>query len=344
MTMDSSRFKILAGVGSLFVIALMGYWISGWGTITLNVDKVPLSKVLKSIERQGNIKIVTNADPATPVSLNVRRAPVFDVLDTLAIRLDGSAQLAYVAAPDHNAITNVFAAFQSGANPGGWSVFSAGFGGRSMDPEGITPDPRLIKWKVTSEGGSSLQTLFEQGAQKTGILFATPEGWNPTVSKLPKEGQTGAVASALTKAAKGQIEEVFLLTVRPPQTEEPTAEEGRWRAPPTVFSSARRGQERNPEWMAERAAAQIATLPADQQADAQKRFDEMQALWKGMRDLSPEDRRKKIEELMNNPEIQARMEEYRAARDAKRTPEQREQRMKKYIERKERMKNTPAAS
>jgi len=342
--MNSSRFKILAGVGGLFAIVLLGYWISGWGTITLHADKVPLSKVIKSIERQGNVKIVTNADPTTPVSLEVRRAPVFDVIDTLAIRLDGNAQLAYVAAPERNQITNVLAAFRSGANPGGWSIFSAGFGGRSMDPEGITPDPREMEWKVTAGGDSNLQSLFEQGAQKTGALFATPESWNPTVAKLPKEGKTGSVASSLAKAAQGQIEEIFLITVRPPRTEEPTAEEGPRRAPPTVFSSSRRGQEGNPEWIAERVAAQIATLPAGQQADAQKRFDEIQAFWKELRDLSPEDRQAKIEEVRNNPEIQARMEEYRAARDAKRTPEQREKRMKKYIERKKQMKNAPAAS
>jgi len=257
--MNSSRFKILAGVGGLFAIVLLGYWISGWGTITLHADKVPLSKVIKSIERQGNVKIVTNADPTTPVSLEVRRAPVFDVIDTLAIRLDGNAQLAYVAAPDRNQITNVLAAFRSSANPGGWSIFSAGFGGRSMDPEGITPDPREMEWKVTAGGDSNLQSLFEQGAQKTGALFATPESWNPTVAKLPKEGKTGSVASSLAKAAQGQIEEIFLITVRPPRTEEPTAEEGPRRAPPTVFSSSRRGQEGNPEWIAERVAAQMAT-------------------------------------------------------------------------------------
>lgn len=344
--MNSSRLKILVSAGGLLALALVGYWISGWGTITLHADKVPLAKVLKSIERQGGVTIVTNADLATPVTLEVRRAPVFDVIDTLAVRLDGNAQLAYVAAPDRNQIASVFAAFRSGTNPGGWTVFSAGFGGRSIDPEGITPDPREIVWKVSAEGNANLQSLFEQGAQKTGTLFATPESWNPTVAKWPKEGKIGVVASSLAKATKGQIEEVFLITVRPPQTEEPTASEGRVRTPPTVFSSSRRGQgqERNPEWMAERVAAQIATLPADQQPEARKRFDEMQALWKGIRDLSPEDRRAKMEEIMNDPEMQARMEEYRAARDAKRTPEQREQRMKKYLERKERMKNAPAAS
>lgn len=359
--MDISRVKILAGVGGLLALVFLGYWISGWGTITLHVKQVPLSKVLKSIERQGNVQIVTNADPSTPVTLDVRRAPVFDVIDTLAVRLEGRAQLAYVAAADRAQIANVITAFREGTNPGGWAVFSASFGGGMLNPESAVPDPREIQWKVTAEGTPNLQSLFDQGAQKTDALFALPESWNPPVAKLPREGKVGSVATALAKAGKGQIEELFLLTVRPPRAETSTAEENptdenasgqnrsganRGRGPATVFSSSNRGnrQNRNPEWMVERTMAQIALLPPEKQTQARSDFQRMQEVWKEIRQLPPEERRAKIQELMLDPAVQERMESYRNARDSKLTPEQREERMRRYLERKQQMKNAAGRS
>ena len=51
-----------------------------------------------------------------------------------------------------------------------------------------------------------------------------------------------------------------------------------------------------------------------------------------------------MEERMNNPEVQARMEERAATRAARSTPQQREQRYKRYIERKQGAKAAPAKS
>ncbi len=339
--MIANRNTVLGVVVGVLGGVLLWHWISGWGTVTLNATNVPLAKVIKSIERQGRVKIITNADPATPVTLHARRAPVFDTIDTLAVRLDGNAQLAFVAAPDKAQITAVIDAFRSGANPGGWVVFSSGFGGRGIASDGPVPDPREVPWKVTAVADNAFHSLLEQGTQKTGALFAIPQEWNPSLPKIPDNGKIGEVASALAKSAQGQIREMFLITVRPPRAE---GESERSRRPQTVFSTPRGERNRNPEWMAERAQAQIATLPPEKQEAARKQYDEMRALWKAIRELPREDRRAKIEELMQDPEIQARMEEYRAARDAKRTPEQREQRMKRYLDRKERMKNAPAQS
>lgn len=334
--MPNPRFKILAALGGLLVLVLVGagYWISGWGTITLRAHEMPLAKVLRSVERQGGVKIATNADPQTPVTLEVRRAPVFDVMDTLAVRLEGRVQLAQIAAPDRQAIAEVLEVFRHNGEAGGWKVFSAGFGGRFLPPAGLVPDPRAVEWKATAMEEAHLQSFFDQGAQKTGALFVLPEDWNPPVAHPPRSGPVGRVVSALTRSAGGESEEVVLLTVRPRKE----IAEGAPRRPSTVFSAPRRRQASHPEWAQERMAAQIATLPADQQAGAQQRNDEMRAFWQGLRGLSREERRAKIAEWMNNPEVREQMEEYRAARDAKRTPEQRERRMKRYLERKEAMK------
>jgi hypothetical protein len=402
MAMLNSRVLILSGIAALMAVVLVWKWVSGWGYVTVNVRDVPLSQVIKTIERQGRVKIVTNADPATPVTMLVEKAPAYDAIDTLALAIDADTRLAYVAAPDSRQIKNVLAAYASGSNPGGWSVFAGGFGGRGGGPreqggnagqagtenrtrdpqqtaqqqpgqnreqrgggdrgrgdgdgggfggfggwgggETLT-DPRLISWKPSESEDKSLQGLLNQGSQKTGALFAAPESWNPMIGKLPREGRTGKVTVSLVKSAKGTVEEVFLLTVQPPrpQTASATEEGGRWEFTRTVFTP-QRGGGRNPEWMAERVQAQIAALPEDQKVAAKKQMDEMRAFWESVRNLPEEERRAKMEEMMNRPEVQERMEERMNARDNKTPPQKREDRMRRYIERKNQIKGPSTQS
>lgn len=343
--MYNRRILVLGGVALLLCVTLVWRWMSGWGLVTVDFTDVPLSKVIRSIEHQGRVKIATNADLSTPVTILLSRAPVFEAIDTLAARLDGDARLAFLAAPEKKQITEVLTAFTTGANPGGWSVFSAGFGGGFGGGGETEVDPRRIEWTVSASADQNLQTLLQQGAQKTGALFATPESWNPSVRRLPAAGKTGQVAGRLVKAARGHMRELFLITVRPPRPEGERAagERGpdRWEGR-TVLSASRGNRNANPEWMAERVQAQIAQLPVEERADAQKQFDEMRQFWQSVRALPEEERRAKMEELMNNPEVQARMEERMAARDARRSPQQREQRMRRYVDRKQQAKQAAA--
>ena len=207
-------------------------------------------------------------------------------------------------------------------------------------------DPRSFDWKVSEVSDKTLQALLNQGAQKTGALFAVPQGWNPALSKLPKSGKVGTVSKDLFALAQGHVEELFLLTVQPERPErQRNADNGegrRWEFTRTVFSPTRgEGGRRgggNPEWMTERIQSQINNLPAGERAQAQKEFDEMRAFWASVRQLPEEERRQKIEEMMSNPEIQARMEARRDARDAQRSPQQRENRMRNYNERRQQIK------
>ena len=353
-SMRSLRIILLIGALTLLAGVLVWRWATDWGLVTLNYASAPLSKVIRSIESQGRVRISTNADPATSVTIRLKRAPVFEAIDTLAARVDGEVRLAYLGAPRVKQIAEGLAAFESGSNSGDWAVFFLGFGRGTVMSDGAVLDPRFIEWKVTPAADNSLQALLEQGAQKTGALFAVPRDWNPAPVELPSSGNTRKVVAALAKAAKGEIREVFLLTVHPPRGGEdgnagsrPSEEVRETAQNATVFTPPRRGRDErwgNPEWMAERAQAQIAMLPRDEQAEAQRRFDEMRAFWQSLRDLPEQERRAKIEEQMNRPEVQAIMEERAAARDAKRTPQQREQRYRNYIQRKEQIKGAPTKS
>lgn len=398
--MLNTRVLFLTGVAAVLAVVMIWKWVAGWGDVTVKVHDAPLAKVIKSIERQGGVKISTNADPATPVTMLVEKVPAYEAIDTLAIAIDGDARLAYVAAPSDRQIKDVLAAFAGGNNPGGWTVFAGGFGGRGGggDPSGGqarepgTPrpertaeqqqarqnreprgdqaastqqagqnrdqgggggfgggwvpmgdtltDPRVIVWAPSDSEDKSLQAILNQGSQKTGALFAVPQDWNPVVGKLPSEGRTGKVTVSIVKSAKGSVQELFLLTVQPPRPENaaPNAEFTR-----TVFAP-QRGGTRNPEWMAERVQAQLAALPPEQRAEAQKQMNEMRDFWASVRNLPEEERRAKIEEMMNRPEVQERMEERMNARDAKSPPEKREDRMRRYLDRKNQMKSSSSKS
>lgn len=94
----------------------------------------------------------------------------------------------------------------------------------------------------------------------------------------------------------------------------------------------------NPEWIAQRAEAAIAQLPKEAQAAAKAELDEMRQFWTDVRSLPEDQRRAKMQEFFSRPDVQEKMAARQEARDNRRTPEQREQRMKSYVERKSQMK------
>jgi hypothetical protein len=73
-------------------------------------------------------------------------------------------------------------------------------------------------------------------------------------------------------------------------------------------------------------------------------MNEMRAFWESVRNLPEEERRAKMEEHFNKPEVQEQMEVRQNARDAKSPPERREERMRRYLDRKNQMKGSPARS
>ena len=343
--MRKLRTALLLVMTAVATGVLAWRWWADGGLVTLAFTNAPLAAVIKSIEGQGRVDIATNADPATLVTIRLNRVPLFEAIETLALRINANAKLAYIAAPTSEQIGAALRAFSSGANPGEWMVFSAQAGGRLILGNLSAVDPRRMEWRVTETTDRNLHTLLDQGAQKTGALFAVPLGWNPLLTKLPSAGEVGAVTAKLIRTAKGTAKELFLLTVHPRSDDQQGQVEAQERPPgPTLFSAPPRPQPPNPEWMAERAQTAIALLPADQQDEARRDFNEVRAFWQSIRHLPESERRAKIEEHLNRPDIEARMEEQAAARDARRTPEQREQRYRNYIRRKQQIKGAPIKS
>jgi hypothetical protein len=341
----SLLFALLAAV-----LVAWGAWhiYSGWGLVTIKVDKAPVGTVLASIGKQGGIEIVSNLDPSTPVSLDVYRVPPLEALDIVTVRTDSSWRLAYLGAPDRGQIDTVLGAFRVSGDTSGWTSHGRGGGFSFVEREDGQPlDLRKAQWLAAETG--ELHTLLEDAADKTGAFLAAPSDWTPRVTP-PAAGPLTKAAPRLFENAGGTGREVFLVRGPGPEGGRETAEGGGWRGGGWIGSRERSGTGGggpgartdggpgrgmgNPGTMMARAEVQIALLPATEQAKAREELAAMQKTWEEVRALPEDQRREKMREIMNRPEVAERMEQRRLAREAKMTPEQRINRTKQYWERK----------
>ena len=335
--MSINRHTLLGALLALLLVWGTWHLYGGWGLVTINVDDAPLSRVLSEIRKQGGIDIVSNLDPATKVSLHVKRVPAVEALDIVAVRTDASWRLAYLGAPSTAALDEALTAFGTGRELADWTSHGAG-GFSLVEPEsGEALDLRRVQW--TPAGGGKLSDLLQEVAEKTGVLFAAPSAWSPEVS-APAAGPIASAAPELFRQAGGVSREVFLLRGRggPAEDDGPGDRRAGWIGAATNASGERGGgwmrSMGDPERVAARVEAQIALLPAAEQPKAREDFKMMREFWQSVRDLPEEQRRAKAREFFSRPEVAEAMETRRLSRWAKMTPDQRIERNKSYWERK----------
>lgn len=346
--MSNPRNLLLSTLAVLLLAWGAWHIYSGWGLVTLKVENAPISKVLASISSQGGIEIVSNLDPNTTVSLDVYRVPPVEALDIVAVRTDSSWRLAYLGARNTAEIEKVLSAFRSSAETSGWTSHGRGGGFSFVEASnGQVLDLRRVRWEP-SEGGE-LHALLEQAADGTGAMLAAPSDWTPSLA-APPAGPISKVAAKMFQTAGGTSREVFLVRGSPAGGAPDEPGRGGWRGGAWIGSRERGGDRNapggggpgdgpgrgwgNPAGMLARAEAQIALLPRAEQAKAREELEGMRKLWEEVRALPEEQRREKMREIMNRPEVAERMEQRRLAREAKMTPDQRIQRSKQYWERK----------
>ena len=202
--------SLVALLGMVFIWNL----ISGWGLVTVHVRKVPLSKVIASIERQSGAEISTNVDATTLVSMDVDRVPPTTAVDVLSTRIEGNWRLVYVLASSRSAIAPAISAIKAGERrPKDWKTFSAhGRPGFFAGADDTVPDPREIGCKLSAMADKKLQSYLDQFSQKTGVNALVPEAWNPEVARTPKSGKAHAIIPALAKYAGGSSMVVFVIS------------------------------------------------------------------------------------------------------------------------------------
>lgn len=90
----------------------------------------------------------------------------------------------------------------------------------------------------------------------------------------------------------------------------------------------------DPTVVARRVEQQIAALPPSEQPAARAEWEKERAFWEEIRQLTPEQRRARMQERMDDPAVQEKVENAQANRDAKTPPEKRRDRYRSYLNRK----------
>ena len=337
-----NRNRWLLSFTALVVVAgvLHHVW-SNWGLVTIHSEKEPLLKVIRAIEKQGRITIKTDLDLSTPVRMNVDKVVVSEALETLATVTDARWRLAFFVAGDKASISNAVASVTAtGKRPEGWKTAFFPVPPIAELSE-IPPDPRRAVWTVATPAEPKVQAYLKAAAGQVSAMFFFPESWNPDVTSAPKSGPITQVLPKLASAARGESQTMFLLQKGGGRfAAGPAGEDGE--RPDRETTGGRRGFDAAA--MEERMKAQLAQLPADRRATAEAELAERKALFASLKDLTPEERRAKMEEVMSDPSRQEKMDAVMAAQDARRTPEQRLERSHKYVDRKDQLKNGTAAT
>jgi len=75
-------------VGLLVLANIANYLYNNWGLVTVKVKDEPLSKVIRSIEWQGGVKIYTNLPLDSKVTMYVDHVPLAEAMESLAANVD----------------------------------------------------------------------------------------------------------------------------------------------------------------------------------------------------------------------------------------------------------------
>lgn len=341
-------------IAVVLVLALANgiyHWWFTRGLITIHCEDWPPSKVVHEIERQGGALVKTNLPEDLKIQLNIDKVPVAEALETLATVVEARWRLTYIFAPSLPEAHAALAGFASGQRPEGWKQLFLPVFAPVADEAAVLPDPRDDPWLVKPTDKPEFQAYVSQAAESVNAAFAYPEKWNPAVSKVPSAGPIGKSAPSLATHAGGRVLEVFLLEKRGRDNDGPGGPGGPG-GPPDDFGGGRfsfgdRDRDRGPkdrdegdrekrrEAYKRRMQAELDKLPADKRAIAQAEADERTKFYESLKDLTPEQRKEKMEERMNNPTTQDRFDQRMSNQMARMSPNQRVSKANKYIQRKE---------
>jgi hypothetical protein len=325
--MSKSRLTWLLSILCALVLGnLLYYLISGWGLITVHVKDVALKEVIRNIERQGHVSLVTNLDPELKISMYVTRVPLTDALETLAATSDSRWSLLYVVAPDKAKLSDGLSQVTAPAPADDWKrIFLPipTFALLPADTQSAPLDPRVMHWRVEAPSTPDLQTYLLQGSKSADVSFLIPADWNPSMPQTPGSGTVESVVNNIASMTNSRTKEFFYLQGR--------NRDFRQQAGGNNGSGRGMGFFTDPDLMQrldERIQQQIAALPADEQPDAKARYDANKAFFQSLAGLTPEERRQKMLEYFQNPDNQDRMD----SRDSRRSPQQRATRMSRYVQ------------
>lgn len=320
----------------------LGIWVaSGWGTVTLEFENRPLGQVLDSFTRQTKLPVLTDLDRTRSVTIQVRRVTVTEALEAIRGCADSrGGRLAFLLAPDAAGLARIRALLPRPPEDSG--ILSLEFripfpALANLEELPEWRDPRDQTWQPSSNLPRQLVPAAENAAQAADIRILLPRDWNPPLPTLPKGGTVTSSLTALAKLAKGQVAIAYILPA-------PRADGSGGRdSPGGGWGNREEGFGRapmlSPEKWTERLAPRLASLPREEQAAARTALAESAGQFKEWDTLPPEQRREKIQALMQNPASSEKMSNRFMQRMRNLTPQQRAERYQSYNERRESIKD-----
>jgi len=323
------------------ILALLwiGLWIAqGWGTITLVFDKKPLSIVLRSFTSQSKLKVITDIDLNTPITIQVRRVPVAEALEAIQAAAESRGRLAFLIASDRGGLQNLISLMPQGNQSG---IKSLEYRMPFLFVPGTEDlpqwrDPRDQVWNPSEQTKKDLLSLADDAAQKTDIRIFLYESWNPPVTKSLSSGPLRASLQSLAKSSGGKGELVYLLPGQRPKIETSdrnTSSPERWR------QNWSEGTPLSVDAFAERLKNRSAGLSGDKAKEMQASVEESVKQYRDWLALNPEEREKKMQEMIQDPNRQQRGSDRFSRAMRMMSPSQRAGRYSRYNSQKESVKD-----
>jgi hypothetical protein len=317
----------------LALTAEVGHYIwAHWGLITVHSKGQPLSQVIRSIEKQGHVTIKTNMDLTKPVVMRVDEVSLAEALETLSVVTEGRWRLAYFVGPDKSTVNVALANFTADQKNEGWRTVYVPLVAPVGEELAVLPDPRKDSWVVKTVQDATLQAYLTEAAKNVSASFLVPEGFNPAVKSPPASGAISSALPKLVSAAKGKYEEVFILQGSNRQAEGGDRER-RDRGDGETRFAGNFGGGFDRDAFEERIQNEINKLPPEERPAAQKEHEDQKQFFTALRDMSPEDRAKMMQQMMSDPNMQEKMDNASAARDSRRSPQQKAARANSYLQR-----------
>jgi len=313
---------LLGALGILLVANIVYYTVTGWGKITVNFKDAPASVVFAEIGRQAGVPFITNLDPNTKVTIELKKATLEDAIDSLAISTETRSGLFYILAPSKQDLANGQAALMEGRGNDNWTWHSHPLPMMLQMAADDTPrdDSKELWQPAETPANNELNSVLESFSQYTDCSFISPANWNPTLGRLPTNGKIQSAVKQAASLANGKVEKVFYFRGRPRDFAQ--NEDGGDRG------GERRGGGFN------RGDGQFQLDATWLQARVQQMSPQVQQAYATMleiRKLSPEQRRARFEQMMNNPAFLDQMDQRQLDRDAKTPADKRAARYSHYL-------------
>jgi hypothetical protein len=245
MTMPENRLQIGAAIIAVLVLAnVILHFIWNWGLITVKVTNVPISQVIKSIERQGWVTIDSNIDPQTKISMYVDHVSLPEAMETLAVNADAQWHLGFFVAPTSAQVNEEIRSFKEGLDNDDDNTKTYSFPTPlAMISDESTPvaDPRRQVWPglqspapepppaadVSGDGQappapepppSSVQGYLRAFAEEADLWIMAPASWDtPVPSAPPASSSISSAIRHFVSSSHGSVAQAIILRGRPPR-------------------------------------------------------------------------------------------------------------------------------